>query len=151
MNPLIWGPSFWFVIHTICLHYPHKPSEEDKNRHQQFLLLLRFLLPCEKCRRHYSEYIQENPPQLYSKDDLVSWSVRLHNHVNSLNHKAPMTMQQMIQLYKSTFQSSASTYFCKDSATSSSSYSFPQITSKMTLITILVIIAMIAIFLVWSS
>ena len=27
LNPKVWGPHYWFVLHTISLTYPLKPNE----------------------------------------------------------------------------------------------------------------------------
>ena len=32
MDPNIWGPHAWFLIHTVCLNYPDNPTDEDKKR-----------------------------------------------------------------------------------------------------------------------
>ena len=30
LNPKVWGPHYWFVLHTIALTYPLKPNETVK-------------------------------------------------------------------------------------------------------------------------
>ena len=36
MDPKIWGPKVWFVIHTVALNYPNNPTYQDKRNHEDF-------------------------------------------------------------------------------------------------------------------
>jgi len=36
MDPKVWGPKLWFVIHTIALNYPDNPSYDQKRIHEDF-------------------------------------------------------------------------------------------------------------------
>ena len=39
LDPKIWGPQYWFVLHTIALNYPLYPNETIKKKYKLFLLL----------------------------------------------------------------------------------------------------------------
>lgn len=30
LDPDIWGPHFWFVLHTMAMTYPHHPNDVTK-------------------------------------------------------------------------------------------------------------------------
>ena len=32
LDPDIWGPHYWFVMHTIALTYPHHPNDITKKK-----------------------------------------------------------------------------------------------------------------------
>ena len=32
LNPKVWGPHYWFVLHTIALTYPVNPNETIKKK-----------------------------------------------------------------------------------------------------------------------
>ena len=36
MDPEIWGPKLWFVIHTIALNFPDEPTYNDIRNTEQF-------------------------------------------------------------------------------------------------------------------
>ena len=61
MDPKVWGPKLWFVIHTLALNFPDNPSYEEKRIHEDFFNSLVFLIPCDKCRIHYRQHINNNP------------------------------------------------------------------------------------------
>ena len=37
LNPKIWGPHYWFMIHTIALNYPHSPNDTTKKKYYDFI------------------------------------------------------------------------------------------------------------------
>ena len=41
MDPTIWGPKLWFVIHTVTFNYPSNPTNIDKKVHFDFFMNLR--------------------------------------------------------------------------------------------------------------
>jgi len=101
MNPEIWGPPFWFVLHSISINYPDKPNYLDKQQHLLFFQSLKQVLPCHKCRLHYTKYLNENPisPYLDNKKNLMIWVLNCHNNVNKINGKKLFTLEEMKQLY----------------------------------------------------
>ena len=102
MDPLVWGPPFWFIIHTIAFNYPTAPSSLDKHNHYMFFTNMQFIIPCEICRTHYTAHLRANPiaPFLESKYSLLQWTIRMHNNVNQQSGKPAMETQDVIRLYK---------------------------------------------------
>jgi hypothetical protein len=88
MDNNIWGPHFWFTLHTITLGYPDNPSYADKRRFNDFFTSVQYILPCQKCREHYRNHLNNFPISisLDNKESIVKWLFDLHNQVNiSLN------------------------------------------------------------------
>jgi len=102
MNPEIWGPGAWTFLHTITLNYPNNPDIDVIDYHKNFFVLLKNIIPCEKCRLHYSQYLIDNPIDdvLNNKQDFVIWLNKLHNEINVRNNKPEMNIKNMIKLYK---------------------------------------------------
>jgi len=102
MNPEIWGPGAWIFLHTITLNYPNNPDIDVIDYHKNFFVLLKNIIPCEKCRLHYSQYLIDNPIDdvLNNKQDFVIWLNKLHNEINVRNNKPEMNIKNMIKLYK---------------------------------------------------
>ena len=65
MDPNVWGPKLWFVLHTISFNYPEKQSSVDKQQYHDFFVNLKHMIPCVVCREHYTEHIH-NYPIIYS-------------------------------------------------------------------------------------
>ena len=105
MDPTVWGPSFWFVLHTVSLNYPEKPTYVEKRTHHDFYRIIQHILPCEACRRHYKELFATYPiePFLTSKQSLVTWVVMIHNQVNKRLGKPLVTTQEVLTNYQKVY------------------------------------------------
>lgn len=105
MNPQVWGPSFWFVMHTVSLNYPDDPSYTDRRTHYDFYHIIRDVLPCVMCRQHYTELLEQFPvqPFLDSKTSLVSWVVMIHNQVNKRLDKPMIDREEMLANYQQVY------------------------------------------------
>ena len=84
MNSEIWGPHYWFVIHTIAITYPIKPNALQKKSHYKFIQDLPSFLPDKKSSRNFTELLQIYPvlPYLDSRKDFIKWTHFIHNIVN---------------------------------------------------------------------
>lgn len=102
INPIVWGPSAWKFMHYITLSYPDNPSGDDKINIRNFFTSIQHLLPCEKCRHHFSNYIKQYPLDdnvMRSRHNLSNWLLVIHNNVNKSLNKPIMTYNEMIKLY----------------------------------------------------
>jgi hypothetical protein len=102
MDPTIWGPKLWFVIHTLALNYPDNPNYEQKRLHEDFFNSLVFLIPCDKCRVHYRQHINNNPVVNHLKDSntLFKYTIDLHNVVNKTLNKKQYSYEEAVRFYK---------------------------------------------------
>jgi len=76
MDTKFWGPSGWKLLHTIAFTY-------DGNKEvKEFFELLPFVLPCKFCRASLTEYMDEDPVDVSSREALSKWLWRIHNKVN---------------------------------------------------------------------
>lgn len=82
----IWGPHYWFVIHTYAETYPDEPTQLDKDVATSFIKILPFILPCEECSKHSHEYIKyfyNNIPNIVAnKSSLKNFFYIFHDAVN---------------------------------------------------------------------
>ena len=102
MDPYIWGPPFWFSLHSVTFTYPFHPDEEDKARVKNFFHSLPYVLPCKICRVHYSEHLRDHPIEgsLDCRADLVKWLIDVHNTVNQMLGKRTYTLEEVLQIYE---------------------------------------------------
>jgi hypothetical protein len=100
-DPKIWGPSFWYVLHLITFGYPDEPSYIDQRGYHDFFVNLQHVIPCRKCRKHYTTHLQEHPigPYLNTKYNLIRWLVSLHNMVNRELQKPEYDVEEAIQIH----------------------------------------------------
>ena len=85
MNQNIWGPHFWITLHTLTFNYPLNPSHSDKHNYHTFFTILKDILPCSVCRRHFNRKLKEDPLKhhLNSRREIVEWMIDCHNKVNA--------------------------------------------------------------------
>ena len=100
ISPNIWGPSFWKMIHFTTIGYPETPNVQDTKAVTDFFFSLRYIIPCEQCREHYTENLQKiGSPPINSRDNLILWGVKLHNTVSMMLHKKPYTLEKFLKQY----------------------------------------------------
>ena len=102
MNPEIWGPYMWFILHLITFNYPKNPSHFDKQAYADFFTALKDVLPCYNCKKHYAKTIQAYPitPNLDTKKQLIEWLIKIHNEVNISLGKPVLSTLQVLEIYK---------------------------------------------------
>jgi len=102
MDPTVWGPKLWFFIHTIALNFPENPTFEQKKTYESFFDNLKYIIPCDKCRLHYTQRQQVNPVSKYLTDPnaLFMYTIDLHNEVNKSLGKRIYSYEEVSNLYK---------------------------------------------------
>jgi hypothetical protein len=83
-EPKIWGPHYWFVLHTIALNYPLHPNETSKKKYYDFIQNLPIFLPISNMGNLFSKLLDIYPviPYLDSRESLVKWMHFIHNKIN---------------------------------------------------------------------
>ena len=112
LNPEIWGPHYWFVLHTIALTYPDIPNETAKKKYYDFIQNLPLFIPDVEIAKQFVVLIDNYPvkPYLESKESFMKWMHFLHNHVNTMTNKSKLTYDDSLALY---FEKYKSSNFCK--------------------------------------
>ena len=87
MLTTIWGPSMWHFLHTMSFNYPINPTTEDKTNYRNFILNLRYVLPCKYCRQNLTNNLKSDPlnmSDMKSRDTFSRYIYKLHETVNKL-------------------------------------------------------------------
>lgn len=102
MDPTVWGPKLWFVIHTIALNYSDTPTYEDRRVTEEFFNNLKHTIPCHKCKIHYRQRLERNPIINYldNRESLFRYTIDLHNQVNKSLGKKIYTYDEVVEIYK---------------------------------------------------
>jgi hypothetical protein len=90
MLTTIWGPGMWHYLHTISFNYPVKPSCDDKQKYQEFIINLQYTLPCGKCRKNLVKNFKRLPlkkKDMESRDTFSLYIYKLHELINKMLHK----------------------------------------------------------------
>ena len=109
MDPTIWGPKLWFMIHTIALNYPDNPTYQDRRSYEEFYNSLKYVIPCEKCRIHYTQRLKRMPiiNHLDNSNTLFKYTVDLHNQVNKSLNKKIYSYQEVMKIYENHYNKSS--------------------------------------------
>lgn len=85
LSPKYWGESLWKVMYSIAYVYPETANISDKEKIDTFYKSLADVIPCDDCRDHYREYINEHPIDKNNsgKRELLEWINNLENAVNA--------------------------------------------------------------------
>jgi len=87
MLTTVWGPGMWHSLHTISFNYPIKPTCDDKTNYRNFLLNLRFVLPCGKCRSNLCKNLKILPLKfnnMQSRETFSKYVYNLHELINKM-------------------------------------------------------------------
>lgn len=90
MLTTVWGPGMWHSLHTISFNYPIKPNYNEKNRYRSFILSLKYILPCGKCRKNLAKNFKSLPLKWKDMESRYSFSLyiyKLHELINKMLHK----------------------------------------------------------------
>jgi hypothetical protein len=107
MNPEVWGPCLWKFLHINSLNYPNNPTHMEQMYHLNFFISLGNIIPCDKCKYHYNEYINQIPPNLTNRNNLIMWLHNFHNAVNKRLGKKTYTLEEGMILIKQSIEGSS--------------------------------------------
>jgi hypothetical protein len=107
LDPKVWGPHYWFFIHTIAMTYPHHPNAVTKKKYYEFIQNLPLFLPVEKISSEFSKLIDKYPitPYLDSRDSFISWTHFIHNKINQKLEKPQISLNDFYIKYYEEYKS----------------------------------------------
>lgn len=102
----VWGPQFWFVIHTITHSYPEYPNVITKRKYYDFIQNIPLFLPNSEMGDRFSKMLDKYPvsPYLDSKESFIKWGFFIHNKVNILLGKEEKTFEECEDTYQSNYK-----------------------------------------------
>jgi hypothetical protein len=86
----VWGPSMWHYLHIMSFNYPIHPSQQEKKHYREFVLNLKYVLPCKYCRINLTKNFKQLPlkvSDMASRDKFSRYIYNLHELVNKMLHK----------------------------------------------------------------
>ena len=90
MLTTVWGPGIWHYLHTMSFNYPVNPTREEKHHYRDFVLGLKYVLPCGKCRKNLAKNFRRLPltmAAMESRDTFSKYMYDLHETVNHMLEK----------------------------------------------------------------
>jgi len=106
-DPKIWGPHFWFFIHSVAMTYPKTPNDVTKKKYYEFVQNLHLFLPEEKISSSFKNLLADYPitPYLDNRESFVRWVWFIHNKINEKLEKPQITLEQFYKQYNDVYKS----------------------------------------------
>ena len=101
LDPHIWGPHYWFFLHTLSLCFPKYPSTVNKKKYFDFINNFYLFIPIEEISSYFNELINNYPvtPYLDSRDSFIKWVHFIHNKINDKLEKPNISLNQFLMEY----------------------------------------------------
>lgn len=107
LDPKIWGPHYWFFLHTVAMTYPHHPNAVTKKKYYEFVQNLPLFIPVEQISKEFEKLIDLYPitPYLDNRDLFVRWMHFAHNKINEKLEKPQITLNDFFVQYYNEYKS----------------------------------------------
>lgn len=107
LDPKIWGPHYWFFLHTVAMTYPHHPNAVTKKKYYEFIQNLPLFVPVEEVSKELEQLIDKYPitPYLDNRESFVKWTHFIHNKINEKLEKPQITLNDFYILYYNQYKS----------------------------------------------
>ena len=99
--PDVWGPHFWFFLHTITFIYPNNPTDTIKKRFYELVQNIPLFLPGSSVGCNFLKLLDKYPvqPYLSSRSSFIRWMHFIHNKLNKQFGKPTMKMDDFLSSY----------------------------------------------------
>lgn len=106
LDPEIWGPHYWFFLHTLALTYPETPNDVIKKKYYDFFQNLPLFIPIEEIGNNFSKFLDKYPvsPYLESRQSLVRWTHFIHNKINNALKLPELNLEQALSSYYDSYK-----------------------------------------------
>lgn len=104
-HPEVWGPHYWFFLHTIAESYPKTPNDVTKKKYYDFIHNMPLFIPIEEMGNKFSEMLDKYPvsPYLDNRDSFVRWVHFIHNKFNVMLGKEEMSLPKALDEYRKAY------------------------------------------------
>lgn len=101
LDPDVWGPHYWFMLHTTALNYPTNPNTTTKKKFYDFIHNLPLFIPHRDISDAFAKVLDKYPltPYLENKKSFMKWMHFVHNYINKTLNKPPLDYYEAIDKY----------------------------------------------------
>jgi FAD-linked sulfhydryl oxidase len=105
-DPSVWGPHYWFFIHTVAESYPMTPNNITKRKYYDFIQNIPLFIPVPEMGNKFSELLDKYPvtPYLDNRDSFVRWTHFIHNKYNVLLGKEEISLPTALEKYRDEYK-----------------------------------------------
>lgn len=105
-DPKVWGPHYWFFLHTIAESYPKYPNDVTKKKYYNLIQNLPLFIPIPEIGNVFSSFLDRYPvsPYLTNRDSFVRWMHFIHNKVNVYVGKPEISLATALEIYRNEYK-----------------------------------------------
>jgi hypothetical protein len=107
LDPKIWGPHYWFFLHTVAMTYPNRPNAVTKKKYYEFIQNFPLFIPIENMSGEFSKLIDKYPvsPYLDNRESFIRWTHFIHNKINQKLEKPQISLNEFYVKYYDEYKS----------------------------------------------
>lgn len=107
LDPKIWGPHYWFFMHTLAMCYPNYPNDVTKKKYYDFIQNIPMFIPIEEIASYFSKLLDEYPVQPYldNRESFIRWMWFIHNKINKKLEKPEISLNEFYLKYYEEYKS----------------------------------------------
>lgn len=112
LDPKVWGPHYWFFLHTIAMTYPNHPNAITKKKYYEFIQTLPLFIPVEQMSSDFVKLLNTYPVQPYldNRESFIRWVWFIHNKINKKLEKEPITLSEFSIKYYNEYKTVGEKY-----------------------------------------
>ena len=102
----VWGPHYWFFLHTVAESYPMHPNSVTKRKYYDLIQNMPIFIPVNEMGNKFSTMLDKYPvtPYLDNRDSFVRWVHFIHNKFNVLLGKPEMSLPLALEKYRAEYK-----------------------------------------------
>ena len=106
LNSEVWGPHYWFFLHTVAYTYPEMPNEITKRKYYDLIQNMPLFIPDSKMGDRFSQMLDKYPlyPYLDNRESFMKWVHFIHNKMNLLLGKEQLGYLESLEIYKAFYK-----------------------------------------------
>ena len=106
MKTEIWGPKYWFVLHSIARTYPENPNDTTQKIYYSWIRNLPLFLPDKSIGNSFASVLDEYPvtPYLDSRLSLMKWMHYIHNVINKKLGKERISFIEAMKIHEKLYK-----------------------------------------------
>jgi len=105
-DPKVWGPHYWFFLHTIAHNYPNYPNKVTIRKYYDLIQNMPLFIPNEKIGNDFSKLLDRFPvtPYLDNRDSFIRWMHFIHNRINRILDKEELNLFEALEDYREKYK-----------------------------------------------
>jgi hypothetical protein len=111
-DPKIWGPHYWFFLHSIADCYPDYPNDTIKKKYYEIIQNFPLLIPNTRISTEFSKMLDTFPIFSYldNKISFKKWVFFIHNKMNTKLGKKTITYDSSNEYLEQHYESKQNKY-----------------------------------------